>query len=88
MSILDLHDNYGVANFNFGPVKRPDEFKVGELARYSSGVTALGICESRHVGGWHLKQCMGGYTFVGYSMHAATDEDRRIWADCAARRGK
>ena len=65
-----------------------NDFKVGDLVRYSSGPTALVQLESPHAGGWHGLHCMGGYHFVhdnGWSsrMYPASPEDYKTWYENA-----
>ena len=66
-----------------------NDFKVGDLVRYSSGPTALVRLDSPHAGGWHGEHCLGGYRFVcdigwGQSrMYHASPEDYKTWYDTA-----
>lgn len=70
--------------------QRASQFKAGDIVRYNHGSTALAKLVSRHVGGWHADQCMGGRTYVsdGFSMRPADEEDLYVWRKCGWHRGE
>lgn len=41
-----------------------EEFKKGDIVKYSDGPTAIVKLESPHAGGWHANHCLGGVIFV------------------------
>lgn len=56
----------------------------GGLYRYDVGSTALVQIVSLHVGGYHGRQCMGGWRFLTHhQLQPASAEDHRTWADNA-----
>jgi hypothetical protein len=56
--------------------------QIGDLVRYGFGSTALALLDSPHAGGFHGRQCMGGFVFVSKPARV-TAEDRRMWITCA-----
>lgn len=67
----------------FGERLTDAEQQPGMLVRYGDGSTALAKLHSRHAGGWHGDQCMGGSTFIYGSIYKATALDHEIWNECA-----